>query len=195
MLRREFLSQLAAACAGAPLALSTASCAQASLSAHASLDSAQQRTASLTDGQMRMITDLAEGIIPATDTPGAIGAGVPEFLALLYSEWFMPQQQSRFRTGLTELDADALRRHGQQFVRLSPARQSDMLTRWDELAFPASSAAAESVTGEFFRWFKKLTVIGYYTSEVGQLQELKAQFGAGQDTPAGPILQPPPFRT
>ncbi len=192
MLRRDFLNQLSVACAGAPLVLAIASCSQSSLSVRTPLELARPQAPSLADGQVRMVAGLAEGIIPATDTPGAIGAGVPEFLALLYSDWFLPEQQSRFAAGLAALDAETMHRYGQEFIQLSPERQSDMLTRWDEQAF---STPSTTTAAEFFRWFKKLTVIGYYTSEIGQLEELKARFGAGQDTPAGPILEPPPFQT
>ena len=53
--------------------------------------------------------------------------------------------------------------------------------------------AAPDAPRPFFRRFKSLVVTGYYTSQVGQEEELKVQFGAGQDESAGPIMRPPPF--
>lgn len=192
MLRRDFLHQLATACAGTPLALSVAACSQSPSPVPASPELDQQNTRRFIRERLPMITVLAEGIIPATDTPGAEGAGVPAFLALLYSEWFLPEQQTRFENGLHALNADTQHHHGSSFLQLSPEERSHMLLKWDDEAFQTSP---KSASAEFFSWFKKLTVIGYYTSEVGQLEELKARFGAGQNTAAGPILEPPPFRT
>jgi Gluconate 2-dehydrogenase subunit 3 len=192
MQRRDFLSQLAAACAGAPLLLPDLSFAGTYHVARASHAADMESARGFPTERIRMIEDLAEGIIPATDTPGAKGAGVPEFLELLYSEWCLPEQQARFEAGLIALDANAIGQYGRDFVQLSRDEQLALLRRWDDEAFETPPATA---AGEFFRWFKNLTIIGYYTSEVGQMQELKVRFGSGQDTPAGPILQPPPFRT
>lgn len=191
MLRRDFLSRLAVACAAAQLALPELGSADL-----LSLDGARTprtgSTRTLTAAQRRMIADLAEGIIPPTDTPGARGAGVPEFLALLYSEWCLPEQQTRWIDGLAALGRDTQQAFGREFAELPAEDQLTMLQKWDDEAFAASPV---SPSGAFFRWFKSLTLIGYYTSEAGQLEELRVRFGAGQDTAAGPIIKPPPFKT
>lgn len=188
MHRREFLARLALA---APIALATRNVWAQTL-ARAEADRAPEAfEAPLTATEKKLVTALADGIIPQTDTPGASGAGVPQFMALLFSEWFTRTEQQSFRTGLAALDADCRSKFFRSYAECSAQQQEQMLTAWDAQAF---ADAPPDAPKPFFRRFKELTIIGYYTSDVGQNQELKVQFGGGQDVAGGPVSQPPPFR-
>jgi len=55
--------------------------------------------------QNATVTTIAELIIPATDTPGAKGAKVNEFIDLLLTEWFEPSETNEFLAGLADVDA------------------------------------------------------------------------------------------
>jgi hypothetical protein len=98
-------------------------------------------------------------------------------------------EQQSFRAGLTRLAGDCAKTHGRAFDACSPHDQLALLERWDHDAMGTPPDAPRS----FFRRFKGLVVTGYYTSQVGQDEELKVQFGAGQDQSTGPIMRPPPF--
>ena len=138
----------------------------------------------------RLIVDaLAEGILPATDTPGARAAKVPEFIALLFHEWMLADEQRTFRTGLATLDAECTHSLGRPFADCAQAEQLMLLEQWDR----AASQAPPGSQPPFFRRFKNLVVTAYYTSEIGQVEELKIQFGAGQDSVTGPVMATPPF--
>jgi hypothetical protein len=143
----------------------------------------------LKDDERRLIDALAEGILPASDTPGARAAKVPEFIALLFDEWMLVEEQQSFRTGLAGLASDCAKTQGKAFDACTAEHQLSLLERWDREAM----SAAPDAPRPFFRRFKNLVVTGYYTSQVGQEEELKVQFGAGQDVSAGPIMRPPPF--
>src|SRR5258705_9295502 len=145
----------------------------------------------LDTNELAFVGALAEGIIPATETPGAIGAGVPQFVGLLFTDWFTREEQIDFRSGLAALSRASQAKCSRVFASCDPAQQQALLSDWDKDAFADRPHDAPK---PFFRRFKELTIIGYYTSEVGQNQELKAEFGGGQDVPGGPVSQPPPFR-
>ena len=145
--------------------------------------------AALNAGELRFVDALAEGILPATDTPGARAAKVPEFIAMLFDEWMLADDQRAFRTGLATLDAECTHSLGRPFADCAPAQQLTLLEQWDR----AASQAPSGTQAPFFRRFKSLVVTAYYTSEIGQVEELKIQFGAGQDSPAGPVMATPPF--
>lgn len=137
--------------------------------------------------EMSMIALMAEGIIPQTDTPGAIGAKVPEFIAFIFARWFDPAEQAAFRHGLQSWQAECRAQFGKPFERCAPEQQTAMLTRWDAEA--EAARASKAVEMPPFARFKALTVFGYYSSAVGQNDELKAEMTAGQDSPHGPTME------
>jgi hypothetical protein len=112
----------------------------------------------MTADQQRAIATLAELIIPATDTPGAIDAGVPEFIELMLSDWYTPEERQAVVDGMQALDARSTALSGQLFTDAGSGQQHDLLAEIED-------------TG-FFEMIKSLTVYGYYTSEVGARAEL-----------------------
>ena len=144
---------------------------------------------SLDAAELRLVDAMAEGILPATDTPGARAAGVPDFIATLFNEWMLLDEQRAFREGLAAAVADCTRTYSRAFDACTPEQQLALLERWDGEAMALRPDAPQP----FFRRFKHLVVAAYYTSQVGQQQELKIQFGAGQEESTGPIMRPPPF--
>lgn len=188
MQRRDFLRHVSMACAVAVAGDSTET--WAAVLTREPAESSGGRALTLTQTQMRLVSAVAEGILPATDTPGAVGVGVPDFISLLFSEWLTPQEQLEFQNGLDQLDEECMKQHARSFVTCSSEQQLAMLDRWDR---EAAAARRAHTAPTFFGRFKSLTVVGYYTSEIAQNEELKIQFGAGQDTPEGPIVVPPPF--
>ena len=148
--------------------------------------------APLSAEETALVAAMAEGIIPKTDTPGAIGAGVPQFIEMIFADWFMPDEQRQFRAGLRQMNEEARARFGRDFVRIPASQQLALLTAWD-----AASAQAGPPGGGAphpFARLKTLTVVGYYTSQTGQDTELQATMDAGQDTPDGPVSMGFPFR-
>jgi hypothetical protein len=136
--------------------------------------------------QNATITTIAELIIPATDTPGAKGAKVNEFIDLLLTEWFEPSETTQFLAGLADVDARSKSKFSADFVDCTPAQQTDLLRQLDTeaMGFAAEQkrAVAKSSTSplqqtaptpsNFFYTMKKLTLTGYYTSEIGFSKEL-----------------------
>jgi len=128
--------------------------------------------------QNELVATIAELIIPQTDTPGARAAGVPQFIDLALAEWLDIDDRQRFLAGLTDVDARSRKRFGRDFTACTPDQQTEILTLLD--AEVSALRAAESrddkveasPSQRFFRMMKRLTLVGYYTSEVGATQEL-----------------------
>lgn len=107
----------------------------------------------LDDGQREILSSISECIIPATDTPGAIEAGVPQFVELILSDWHTAEERQPVLDGMAKLDADCNAAYGRGFAACSAAEQTQAL------------AATEGST--MFTMLKSLVVNGYFTSELG----------------------------
>jgi len=123
----------------------------------------------LTRAQAELVAAMAEHILPETDTPGARAAGVHRFIDAMLAESCPPLERERFLAGLAEVDARAGRTSGHPFLQCAPADQRALLEVLDREAF-ASTRDEPAVP--FFRTLKDLTLLGYYTSEIGATREL-----------------------
>ena len=122
---------------------------------------------SFTVAEYEIVSQVAERIIPATDTQGAIGAGVPQYIDRVVS--LNPEHKRRFHAGLAWIDKESGRRFRRPFAKLSEAQQVELLTPLSD----AVDAGRETGAGErFFGLMKRLAADGYYTSQVGLVREL-----------------------
>jgi glucoside 3-dehydrogenase (cytochrome c) hitch-hiker subunit len=133
--------------------------------------------------QNETVAAIAELIIPQTDTPGARAARVNEFIDLVVAEWYDQQERSRFLAGLAGVDARSRDLFASDFVDCAPKQQVEILKELDdELALsrqanPPNPRRAHNAPpeGNFFFMMKQLTLVGYYTSEIGAEQELHTE--------------------
>jgi hypothetical protein len=137
----------------------------------------------LTPGEWTLIGEVSELIIPTTDTGGALAAGVPDFVKMMLSEWFSQAERENFIAGMHEFSAGAFKKYGKKFGELT-ASQKDQY--FGELLGKAEAAAAEPRT-PFVVLMKRLTIFGYYTSELGATTELRQQMAAAQYQPAAVV--------
>lgn len=116
-----------------------------------------------------LISRIADLIIPETDTPGAIGAGVPVYIDMVVSR--NEAQQSLAADGLRWIDNEAERIGGQKFLQLDEARQLSILEALCD-AWENHPHGPLGRNVEFFAMMKSLTADGYYTSRIGLIEEL-----------------------
>ncbi len=120
----------------------------------------------LEPSEVRTVADLAERIVPATDTPGARDANVHQYIDFVLSN-ADADRRSRFREGLKWVEAKSRSSFGAAIGELDTRRQDELLSA---LASPSSSEAPIGIS--FFAELKSLTVEGYYRSEAGMMEEL-----------------------
>lgn len=118
----------------------------------------------------RLVAVMVDRIIPRTDTPGAVDAGVPAFIDAMMQDFYAETDRIAFREGLARVNADARSAHGDVFVLLAPEQQDGLIERYDRDAFgPPSPGAGRN----YFRTLKELTMLGFFTSQVGATRFLK----------------------
>jgi hypothetical protein len=136
------------------------------------------------------VVAMIDQIIPATDTPGAKGARVNEFIDVILTEWADVEERRNFLDGLAGVDKQTNDLFGKNFVDASPAQQVTLLRSMDESVAAQRTRRMrhgntipeerdKQLRGEFFNVFKGITVHGYYTSEIGFSQELNLQIIPG----------------
>jgi len=133
-----------------------------------------------TESQLETVKLLSDMIIPPTDTPGAVAAGVPDFIATMVSEWYHPTEREIFFQGLAELDVFCVEQDGVPFHQAPEATRLAALQAQEQAAAGYQSPLPTKMSYQqptdenspFFNKMKELVVLGYYTSEVGATQEL-----------------------
>lgn len=139
---------------------------------------------SLDTDQRSLLAEIAEVIIPKTDTPGAKDTGTPEVIEILLKDCYSEEQQKHFVAGLKDLEAES-KKLGGSFVSLDEANKLAVVHTMRDKA-RAEKEDAEKVkivdaeTGKekedvtkkeplipFFTLVRDLTIFGYYSSEYG----------------------------
>ena len=129
--------------------------------------------------ESQLIAQIAELIIPTTNTPGAKEAGVGQFIEIMLRDCYSEAQVSHFKKGLIEIENKS-QPLGGPFLTLNDDNQKRVLT---EMVAAAKAEVGKenqrSLTKEpliaFFSLMKSLTLFGYFTSEAGCKQQLDYQ--------------------
>jgi hypothetical protein len=141
---------------------------------------AQESTSALSAAQHKLVAAIADTILPDTDTPGALKAGVPDFIDLMVTFWLDDADRASFQSGLDDFAQQTIRAQGTSFDMLLPAQRLNWLKT---VQADAWSKRGAGIAPPFFLWIKRLTVFGYYTSEVGATEELTYNLVPGEYQP------------
>lgn len=127
------------------------------------------------------VTTICELIIPQTNTPGAKAARVNEFIDVILTGWYDDANKNSFLAGLADVDTRCRKVFGKDFVECPEEQQVQFLKILDdELPGIRERVGADWAEDnpdpkEFFWRIKQLTLIGYYTSQVGFEEELHGE--------------------
>ena len=141
----------------------------------------------LTPQQNDIVAAMTDVMIPATETPGAKAAKVNEFIDLILSEWATDEEKAIFLAGLADVDGRTNKLFGHGFAAASANEQTAIVQMFDEeLAAQKCGKLPEQIPAweqtlvlPFFAQIRRLTLVGYYTSAIGQDQELKVEIIPG----------------
>lgn len=152
---------------------------------------------SLDAHQNATVVAMIDLIIPETDTPGAKGARVNEFIDLILTEWAIPEEKKDFLDGLAGIDKKSSELYGKNFVDVSAAQQEVLLRSIDDVAMANRQRPARHgntvpepdahMKGPFWVVFKNITLHGYYTSQIAFEKELKLQIIPGSQHGCAPV--------
>jgi Gluconate 2-dehydrogenase subunit 3 len=145
----------------------------------------------LSDAQRALVSEIAEHIIPRTDTPGAKDAAVGPFIEMMLKDCYRAQEQQNFVDGLADIEVKAMRAHSKKFLETTAAQQVELMKLVESETMEMMKQAnvqqvkvgdnvdKEVISGKkikgtpFWRLMKELTLFGYFTSEPGATKALE----------------------
>ena len=116
------------------------------------------------------LNEIGETILPATATPGAKAANVGQFMTVMVNDCYEEKDQKVFREGMDKLNDASKKKFDNSFMKLSPAQRHELLVTLDTEQKEFMKTKKEGEPGHYFRMMKELTLLGYFTSEVGAKQ-------------------------
>jgi len=132
---------------------------------------------SLTENQKMIVAEVAEIIIPKTNTPGAKEAGVPAFIVMMLQDCYKTPEHKSFTEGLNDLEK-------KQFLTMDTSQKTEILKQVEKDSVEQMKVyqvqqtkmgdnedreqmAAQAKGLPYWRLMKELTMLGYFTSEEG----------------------------
>lgn len=129
------------------------------------------------------LDEIGDTIIPETDTPGAKAAGIGSFMVMMVKETYDGDSQKTFVDGLNKLRKDFKAVNGSDFVGAPAEERLAYLNGMYE----EYKASGEDRSPQVINMLRDLTVLGYFTSEVGATQALTFVESPGRFDPCIPF--------
>lgn len=113
------------------------------------------------------LDEIGDTIIPDTDTPGAKATGIGAFMVMMVKDTYDATQQKTFVDGLNTIRKEFRDAQGVDFVAADPADRLSYLNGLHE-----QYKASDKKEPQVINMLRDLTVLGYFTSEIGASQAL-----------------------
>jgi hypothetical protein len=137
---------------------------------------ADKKATSLTEfspDDVAYLNEIAETIIPATDTPGAKAAKVGAFMTVMVRDCYEEKDQRTFRDGMDKINDASNKKFDKTFMAVTPQQRHELLVGIDNEQKEYAKNKKKDDPDHYFRLMKELTLLGYFTSEPGATQALR----------------------
>ena len=128
-----------------------------------------------TKEEIAYLDEVSDIIIPATNTPGAKAAEVGTFMAIMVTDSYKSEDQTIFRNGMKKLEDSSTKKYKAGFMALTPKQRNELLTAIDKDMSRYEKKKKKGAPTHYFMMMKQLTLLGYFTSEIGATQALRYQ--------------------
>ena len=135
---------------------------------------------------IQLLDEVADTILPETKTPGAKAARVGPFMALMVTDSYEPKDQKIFRAGIEQLDQASQKANGKSFIASTPPQRLALLESLDREQKSYMDAKKPDEPSHYFRMMKELTMLGYFTSEIGYTKAMRYAESPGRFDPCTP---------
>lgn len=123
--------------------------------------------------ELALFDEIGDTIIPPTDLPGAKAVQIGAFITMMLRDCYDAADQATVEGGARELAEKFRLEHGHDFVGAPAAERTDFLNAIDLGRMDASGKRKSDGMPHYFRVLKELTILGYFTSEIGATKALR----------------------
>lgn len=154
--------------------------------------------AGFTPGNIALLDEIGETIIPATTTPGAKAAKIGEFMRVIVTDCYTQRQQDAFMKGITDIGEACDKMHSKSFMDCNEAERKELLLSLEKEAKEFNQkrdendvrlreafkkqqeegpfngvVEVEASLSHYYTMMKQLTLWGFFTSETGMTETLR----------------------
>jgi len=119
------------------------------------------------------LDEVAETIIPTTNTPGAKAAKVGAFMTVMVNDCYETENQKVFKEGMGKLNDASKKKFDNGFMQITADQRKQLLTELDKEQAGVAKTKKKEDPQHYFFMMKELTLLGYFTSEIGATQALR----------------------
>ncbi|WP_215223920.1 gluconate 2-dehydrogenase subunit 3 family protein [Echinicola shivajiensis] len=117
--------------------------------------------------------DISDTILPPTSSPGAKEAGVGEFIPVMVRDCYSQIDQQIIVEGIGKLENSAKSKYNRIFQELTKAERTELLTIIDKESIDHQQKKGVEEPRHYFYLIKQITLLGYFTSELGTTKALR----------------------
>ena len=117
--------------------------------------------------------EVAETILPKTDTPGAKEAEVGKFMASFPVDCYDEKQLKTLKDGIALLNDASKTRYGTDFVNITATQKQELLTLIDAEAKAYENKKGKEELPHYFTLMKQIVLLGFFTSKPGATKVLR----------------------
>lgn len=125
------------------------------------------KEAKFSEDDIAYLDEVANTILPDTSTPGAKAAKVGAFMTVMINDCYEEKDQKIFHEGMTKLNDLSKKTYDNSFMKLNEQQKHDLLVTLDNEQKKYSKDKKKEDPAHYFRMMKELTLLGYFTSEIG----------------------------
>ena len=126
---------------------------------------------SFSDEDVALLDEVAETILPSTaSSPGAKAAAVGQFMTVMVNDCYNSKDRQTFHEGIKKLKKYAKDKGGKSFMAMTGEDRTALLTMLDKEATAYQKSKKVDDENHYFRMMKELSLLGYFTSEIGCTQ-------------------------
>lgn len=155
------------------------------------------------ESDVAFLNEVADTIIPTTSSPGAKAANVGKFMTVMVNDCYTAADQKTFHAGIKKLNEAADKKFKKSFVEATPAERLELLKEIEKSVAEYNKTASEqfkTMTPEqktqmtmdrnknatdpvteklkenpdyYYTMMKQLTLLGYFSSEIGCTKALR----------------------